>query len=152
MTDIVDKATRSRMMSGIRGKNTRPEIEIRRRIFSKGFRYRLHDKRLPGKPDMVFPRHNAVVFIHGCFWHAHSCPLFKLPSTNTDFWGEKLLGNRKKDRENESNLVQKGWRIMTIWECVFRGRGINREKAMDSISEEVSRWLVSKKDNQEIEL
>lgn len=128
MTDVVDSATRSRMMSGIRSKNTKAEVEIRKRLFAAGFRYRLHDKKLPGKPDIIFPRYKAVIFIHGCFWHAHDCELFKMPSTRPAFWRKKLKRNREKDEENNSLLKGKGWRIMTIWECSFRGAGKKKGK------------------------
>ena len=94
MTDIVDRKTRSRMMSGIRSRNTRIEITVRKRLFSLGFRYRINDRRLPGKPDMVFPKYRAVIFTHGCFWHGHDCKYFRLPSSNRDFWQAKISRNK----------------------------------------------------------
>jgi len=117
MVDIVDKATRSRMMSAIRGSNTKPEILMRSALHSIGLRYRLHDRNLPGKPDMVFPKHRAVVFVHGCFWHAHSCGNFRVPGTNTTFWREKLESNRKRDSIQSRALNRMGWKVITVWEC-----------------------------------
>ena len=97
MVDIVDKATRSRMMSGIRGKDTKPEVLIRKALHGRGLRYRLHASDLPGKPDLVFPRYGAALFIHGCFWHGHDCKYFKLPATRTEFWGGEINDNRDRD-------------------------------------------------------
>jgi DNA mismatch endonuclease (patch repair protein) len=150
MTDIVDSATRSRMMSGIRAKNTKAEVEIRKRLFAEGFRYRLHDSRLPGKPDIIFPAYKAVIFIHGCFWHAHDCELFKMPSTRKAFWRKKLNRNREKDEGNNRYLKQDGWRIMTIWECSFRGAGKRRDKEIDVIVRKAVKWLKSKSTVREI--
>ena len=150
MADIVDSKTRSRMMSGIRGKNTKAEIEIRKKLFAAGFRYRLHDTKLPGKPDIILPRYKAVIFIHGCFWHAHDCELFKIPSTRPAFWRKKLKGNRKKDEENDKNLKKEGWRILTIWECAFRGAGKNREKQIDVIVKKTIQWLNAGRKSKEI--
>ncbi len=145
MTDIVDSATRSRMMSGIRSKNTKAEVEIRKRLFAAGFRYRLHNKKLPGKPDIIFPRYQAVIFVHGCFWHAHDCALFKWPSSRRTFWKTKLTGNRVKDLENNEALKKLGWRILTSWECAFRESGKKREKEIGVIVKKTVKWLESKK-------
>ncbi len=145
MVDVVDPATRSRIMSGIRSKNTKAEVEIRKKLFASGFRYRLHDSRLAGKPDIIFPRYKAVIFVHGCFWHAHDCNLFKMPSTRIDFWQKKFKRNSEKDEENYRNLTQLGWRILTIWECSFRGAGKNREKEIDGIVQKAVKWLHSGK-------
>jgi len=122
MADIVDQATRSRMMSGIKGKDTKPEIFIRKALHRMGYRYRLHDKRLPGKPDLVFPSKKAVIFIHGCFWHKHDCHLFKWPSTRKEFWREKILGNCQRDEKTKACLSALDWRILTIWECSIKGK------------------------------
>ena len=121
--DIVTPSVRSRMMSGIRCKNTKPELLIRKALFGKGFRYRLHDSSLPGKPDLVFPKYRAIIQINGCFWHGHDCLLFKWPSSRPDFWREKINGNRKRDIANNSELERMGWRVLTIWECALKGRG-----------------------------
>ena len=118
MSDIVDQATRSRMMSGIRSKDTKPEIMVRRHLHAAGLRFRLHDRKLPGRPDLVFPRHRAVVFVHGCFWHQHpSCGLAVMPKQNRLFWREKLQGNRYRDEQRVDQLHKLGWRVYILWEC-----------------------------------
>lgn len=136
MADIVDKKTRSRMMSGIRDKNTKPEVVIRKALFSKGFRYRLHDKNLPGKPDLVLPKYNSVILINGCFWHGHDCYLFKLPASNTEFWENKIARNCQNDKKAIAELKRMGWRVLTIWECAIRGRNkIGLDKVVDLTSD-----------------
>lgn len=118
MADIVDSATRSRMMSGIRGKNTAPELTTRKFLHSQGFRFRLHVKDLPGKPDIVLPKYRTVIFVHGCFWHQHpGCKNAVMPKSNTKFWAEKLGGNVKRDARNISELVKLGWQCLIVWEC-----------------------------------
>ena len=119
--DVVDSETRSRMMAGIRGKNTKPELIIRHGLHALGFRFRLYAKELPGKPDIVLPRWRAVIFIHGCFWHAHDCSLFKWPLTREAFWRKKIGGNRERDSKVEADLDQLGWRVLKIWECSLKG-------------------------------
>lgn len=138
MADVVNKITRSRMMSGIRGKNTRPEMLVRKRLHAMGYRYRLHDKRLPGKPDLVFPGRKAVIFVHGCFWHGHGCKLFKWPSSNVDFWRTKILRNRENDQHSEEKLLSEGWRILVVWECALKGPG---KRPLTEISSEIAGWL-----------
>jgi len=123
MVDIVDKITRSRMMAGIQGKDTKPELIIRKALFAKGLRYRLHDSRLPGKPDMVFPKYRAVIFVHGCFWHGHNCRLFKWPSNRDKFWKKKILGNKQRDHKQLDEILSRGWRVLTVWECSLKGLG-----------------------------
>jgi DNA mismatch endonuclease (patch repair protein) len=113
---------RSRMMSSIRGKNTRPERILRSLLFARGFRYRLHVRGLPGSPDLVFPKRRAVVFVHGCFWHGHGCRYFKVPKTRTDFWLDKIMANARRDRQNEDALRKAGWRVFTVWECDIRDK------------------------------
>lgn len=130
MPDIVSPAVRSRMMSGIRGKNTRPEMFIRRALHARGFRYRLHRSGLPGKPDLVFATRAAVIFVHGCFWHGHDCPLFRLPSTRPDFWREKIESNRVRDERVKAELAVLGWRQLDIWECALKGRGALEPSAL----------------------
>ncbi len=138
MPDVVDPATRSRMMSGIRSRNTKPELLIRRALHARGFRYRLHAKTVPGRPDMVFPRFRAAVFVHGCFWHGHACPLFRLPGTRTEFWAAKIARNRARDMEVAELLDQAGWRRLTVWECAMRGPGrMDFGELVDAVSE----WL-----------
>jgi len=121
MVDVVDKATRSRMMSGIRGKDTKPEMIVRRMLHAAGFRFRLHDRRLPGTPDLVLPKFHAAIFISGCFWHGHDCHYFRLPATRPDFWGSKIGRNRQNDSKVRAELSSAGWRHATVWECALRG-------------------------------
>lgn len=120
--DVVTPSVRSRMMSGIRGKNTKPELLIRKAMFARGFRYRLHDNSLPGKPDLVFPKYRAIIQINGCFWHGHNCPLFKWPSSRPEFWKEKITGNQQRDITNCQELERMGWRVLTVWECALKGK------------------------------
>lgn len=122
MTDIVDRTTRSRMMSGIRGKNTKPELAVRQALHRAGFRFRLHRKDLPGKPDIVLPKYRAVIFVHGCFWHGHGCRYFKVPKTRSGFWLDKIMGNAHRDRMSEDALRAKGWSVFTVWECDIRDK------------------------------
>ena len=145
--DIVDQATRSRMMSGIRGKDTRPEIEVRKALHAKGFRYRLHARDVPGKPDATFPRYRAALFVNGCFWHGHDCHLFRLPGTRTEFWQEKIARNQKRDEIVRAQLREKGWRSITIWECAIRGR---ESMGLRRVVSEVSAWLRSSSETLEI--
>ena len=122
MPDIVTPEVRSRMMAGIRATNTKPELMLRRGLHAMGFRFRLHDGKLPGRPDLVFPRYNAVLFAHGCFWHGHDCHLFKWPSTRPEFWQEKIDRNRSVDARSEAALAEAGWRQAIVWECALKGR------------------------------
>lgn len=119
--DIWDKKKRSEVMSKIRSKNTKPEILIRKALFAKGFRYRINDNKLPGKPDVVLPKYKTIIFIHGCFWHRHDgCKYAYTPKTNTDFWIEKIMANKERDIVNQSKLESMGWKVLTIWECEIR--------------------------------
>ncbi len=138
MTDVVDAATRSRMMSGIKAKNTKPEMQIRKALFKQGYRYRLHDKHLPGKPDMVLKKYHAVIFIHGCFWHGHDCHLFKWPKTRSAFWKKKINRNREKDKEVITQLKAAGWTIITVWECALKGKG---RYPLETVIDRISRAL-----------
>jgi DNA mismatch endonuclease (patch repair protein) len=147
MADVVSAEVRSRMMAGIRGKNTKPEMIIRRSLHARGFRYLLHDKRLPGKPDLVFPRHRAVIFVHGCFWHGHDCHLFKWPKTRKEFWRQKIERNRKIDTSAIVALKQGGWRCCVIWECALKGRA---SVPVAMIVDRSSRWLGSNRKYSEI--
>lgn len=122
MPDVHDAATRSRNMAAIRGADTKPELIIRKGLHQRGLRYRLNVWSLPGKPDLVFARHRAVLFVHGCFWHGHDCALFKLPETRTAFWTNKIHGNIDRDARAEKALADAGWRIGTVWECALKGR------------------------------
>lgn len=121
MVDVVDKQTRSRMMQGIRGKNTMPELVVRRRLHALGIRYRLHAASLPGRPDIVIRKYRMAVFVHGCFWHGHTgCRYFKLPTTNPVFWKEKIEGTQQRHARQMAELVTAGWRVATVWECRVR--------------------------------
>ncbi len=118
MVDVVDKVTRSRMMSGIKSKDTKPEILVRKYLHGRGLRYRLHAKELPGKPDLVFPKYKAVVFVHGCFWHQHpGCKYASKPQTQEVFWENKLSDNVKRDSYQMAALEELGWRVFVLWEC-----------------------------------
>lgn len=135
--DIVDKATRSRMMSGIRGKNTKPEMVVRRALFAAGLRYRLHRKDLPGTPDIVLPGRRVVIFVNGCFWHQHAgCRLAKLPRTNRQFWKRKLNKNVQRDHEAAEQLLAQGWRVLTVWECAIKEKTIRQ-----TLGERLSSWI-----------
>jgi DNA mismatch endonuclease (patch repair protein) len=126
MADVHDKETRSYNMSQIKGKNTRPEILVRKFLFSKGFRYRLHVKSLPGKPDIVLPKYKTIIFINGCFWHGHeNCKYYVVPKTRTEWWLDKINGNKQKDGENFLQLSESGWKIVTIFECELKGNNLN---------------------------
>lgn len=120
MSDITDPATRSRMMSGIRGQDTQPELAVRSALHAAGLRFRLHEKGLPGRPDLVLPRHKVVVFVHGCFWHQHGCANSRLPKSRPEFWGAKLKANAARDEKTRRTLLDAGWRVATIWECSIR--------------------------------
>ena len=122
MADIVAPAIRSRMMAGIRSRDTQPEVKIRKALHAAGFRYRLHRKDLPGTPDIVLPKYRAVLFVHGCFWHGHKCPLFKWPATRPEFWKAKIDQNKSRDHKVQIALDQAGWRRIVIWECALRGK------------------------------
>lgn len=140
MIDVVDAVTRSRMMSGIRGKNTRPEILIRQMLHASGFRFRLHDRKLPGRPDIVLPKWKAVVFVHGCFWHGHNCSLFRLPTTRPEFWDSKIKQNQERDMKAVAALIDRGWRVCIVWECALKGRGRLDVKIIDI---KLAEWIKS---------
>jgi len=140
VTDVVCPEVRSRMMSGIRSKDTKPELAIRKGIFARGFRYRLHVRELPGKPDMVLPKHRAIIFVNGCFWHGHNCALFKWPSTRVNFWRTKINRNRIVDAAAKSKLSGLGWRVLTVWECALKGKG---REGPEAISKAIAEWLAA---------
>lgn len=137
MTDIVDRETRSRMMSSIRGRDTKPEITVRKALFAAGFRFRLQRRDLPGVPDIVLPVRRVAIFVHGCFWHVHQgCRYARMPSTRQDFWREKLGRNTERDRESQRRLLELGWRVLVVWECATRGKG-----AVDNLPGQLARWI-----------
>lgn len=147
MVDIVSPDVRSRMMSGIRGRDTKPEMLLRRALHARGLRYRVNRKDLPGKPDIVFPKWNAVVFVHGCFWHGHDCPLYREPGTRPEFWRAKIDTNRRNDARAEKLLRERGWRVGTVWECAMRGKD---RVAPEQLAVHVEDWLESHEDAMEI--
>ncbi|GFE65093.1 very short patch repair endonuclease [Litoreibacter roseus] len=137
VTDIVDKQTRSRMMAGIKGKDTKPELVLRRALHARGFRYRLHSKNVPGRPDLMFPKHHAIVFVHGCFWHRHKgCRYTSTPSTRPEFWKAKFDANVARDRDVQDKLLDSGWRVATVWECTLR-----TPEKINETTDLLSEWL-----------
>jgi DNA mismatch endonuclease (patch repair protein) len=135
------------MMSGIRGKDTNPELVVRKGLFRRGFRYRLHDARLPGKPDIVLPKYRAIVLVNGCFWHGHGCHLFKWPKTRQHFWKTKILGNVERDRRNLDLYKDEGWRVVIVWECALKGK---ERLSLDSVISSITQWLYRGEGNLEI--
>jgi len=128
------------MMAAIKGKDTNPELLIRKALFARGYRYRIHDRKLPGKPDLVFRRYNAVIFVNGCFWHGHDCHLFTWPSTRQEFWKNKIQGNIDRDKMNLAACHDLGLRSLVLWECALKGK---YRKPLDDVTSQVIRWLES---------
>jgi DNA mismatch endonuclease (patch repair protein) len=147
VTDVVSPETRSRMMAGIRGRDTGPERLVRSALHRLGFRFRLHAKNVPGRPDLLLPRYGAAVFVHGCFWHGHDCSLFRLPGTRRRFWRAKIGRNAERDAEVALQLEQQGWRQLTIWECAFRGPG---RIGVEETVRRAARWITSRRTRGEI--
>jgi len=147
MTDVVSKEIRSKNMAAVRSKNTKPELLIRKGLHRRGFRFRLHERKLPGKPDLVLPKYNAVIFINGCFWHRHDCYLFKWLSTRKEFWHAKIKGNKARDIEAVKQLKSMGWRVLTVWECSMKGRTRLQEGDLFS---RVSDWIIGEVTEQEV--
>jgi len=137
MVDIVTKEKRSRMMSGIKSKNTKPERLIRQGLHRRGMRFRLHDSRLPGRPDLYLPRFSAAIFIDGCFWHGHDCKYFKLPQTNEQFWKSKIQANKNRDSITRSQLENLGIRILAVWECETR----TSMKEIEILLDKIEAWI-----------
>lgn len=135
MVDKVDSATRSRNMAAIKSRNTTPELFIRSMLHKRGFRFRLHVKDLPGKPDIVLPKYHAVIFINGCFWHGHpNCRLYKLPGTRTEYWQKKITRNQANDARSIALLLESNWRVCIIWECKIRASKKDFNPLIDIIS------------------
>ncbi|MFG1292896.1 very short patch repair endonuclease [Xanthobacter versatilis] len=138
MTDIVDQQTRSRMMSGIRGKNTKPELALRRALHARGFRFRLHSGKVYGRPDLFLPKHRAAVFVHGCFWHRHEgCRYATVPATRSEFWGTKFDANVARDNAVRTRLLEGGWRVATVWECALR-----KPERLNNVVRIFEEWLL----------
>lgn len=138
MADIVPPAVRSRMMSGIKDKNSKPEMLVRRILFAAGYRFRLHRRDLPGTPDIAMPSRKIAIFVHGCFWHAHKgCKYAKIPATRPEFWTAKLQVNVDRDRRAIEKLTTMGWRVLTVWECA------TRNKETKSLSDDLVNWINS---------
>ncbi|MEL7488325.1 MAG: very short patch repair endonuclease [Pseudomonadota bacterium] len=130
-TDIFSPEKRSAVMRAVKAANTKPEIRLRKALHARGLRYALHRRDLPGKPDIVFPKYKAVLFVHGCFWHGHDCKRgARLPKTNTDYWREKIARNKARDADHERALVDRGWRVLIAWECDL--------KTLDAIADELA--------------
>ena len=136
--DTVDKETRSRIMASVRQKDTGPETTLRSALHRAGLRYRLHDRTLPGSPDLVFPRFNAVVFVHGCYWHSHGCYKSTVPKSRREFWEDKFSANRERDRYKVGHLRDAGWRVLTVWECILVGK---YALSPDTAAARVGEWL-----------
>lgn len=135
------------MMSGIKSKNTSPELMVRKALHSHGFRFRLHEKTLPGKPDIVLPKYKAVIFVNGCFWHGHNCHLFRLPKSNIEFWNKKITRNIEIDANAKQHLKNLNWRVAIIWECSLKGR---TKIDFNFLISQIDNWLKSSTDFLEI--
>lgn len=132
MSDRLTIQQRHNNMAAIKGKNTKPEVLVRKYLWSHGFRYRLNHPRLPGKPDIVLRKYHTCIFVNGCFWHGHEgCKYFRMPKTNTEFWERKISRNRERDREEQKQLARMGWHCITVWECELKGE--RREKTLESL-------------------
>lgn len=136
MSDIFSQNKRSDIMSKISCKNTKPEILVRKFLFSKGFRYRINVKTLPGKPDIVLPKYKIAIFVNGCFWHGHICKKGGLPSSNIDFWREKILKNKLRDNKNQAQLTLLGWKVIVIWQCEI-SKIDNRIETLNKLLEDI---------------
>ena len=144
--DTVSPEIRHRTMSHIRSKDTKPEKQIRSALFSAGIRYRICDKRYPGKPDLVFPRYYAVIFINGCFWHAHeNCKYFVFPKSNKEFWEKKFQRNKERDAENIKYFQEQCWRVCIVWECAIRGK--KSRLKIEKVKDQIIQWLEKPEEN-----
>jgi DNA mismatch endonuclease (patch repair protein) len=135
--DTLSPQERSERMGRVKGKDTKPELVVRRLVHRLGFRYRLHSSALPGKPDLVFGRRKCLIFVHGCFWHRHQgCPLCRTPKSRLDFWEPKLEENRKRDSRNQRRLRRDGWRLMVIWECQLADENRLRRRILEFLGQD----------------
>lgn len=135
------------MMSGIQGKNTKPEVLVRSSLHRLGFRFRIHYNKLPGRPDIALPKYRALILVHGCFWHGHNCHLFKWPKTNSQFWQEKIESNKERDAAHRSLYREKGWKTVVVWECAIKGK---HRLPVNSLLEELSCWIESCQGDREL--
>ncbi|WP_316227967.1 very short patch repair endonuclease [Bradyrhizobium sp. SZCCHNR3015] len=140
--DSVTTTVRSKIMASVGQKNTGAEVLLRKALHRRGLRYKLHDRSLPGSPDLVFPRFDAVVFVHGCYWHSHGCHRSTVPKTRNAFWTSKFAANKVRDERKRMELLGLGWRVLTVWECTLRGK---TAKPVDILGKRVEAWLISKK-------
>jgi DNA mismatch endonuclease, patch repair protein len=145
--DTVTPAIRSKIMASVGQKNTGAEVLLRKALHRSGLRYKLHDRRLAGSPDLVFPRFRAVVFVHGCYWHSHGCYRSTVPKTRRYYWQGKFASNRKRDARKRAELLAKDWRVLTVWECALLGK---TAQPIDRLATLIKRWLCSKSRAQEI--
>ena len=144
--DVLSPEDRHKNMSHIRSKNTKPEKLIRSALFKAGFRYRICDKRYPGKPDLIFPKYYAVIFINGCFWHAHErCRYFVFPKSNQEFWLNKFETNKRRDEETLEYYLEHSWRVCVVWECAIRGK--DQRLKIELVTNEIIQWLEESSDN-----
>lgn len=143
--DNISTAKRHELMSKIHSKNTKPEKQVRSALFKAGFRYRICDKRYPGKPDLIFPKYYAVIFINGCFWHAHeNCRYFVFPKSNKEFWKNKFETNKRRDTENLKYYQEQCWRVCVVWECAIRGK--NSRQKIENVTSQIIQWLEESND------
>jgi len=145
MVDVLTPEQRRLNMSHIRGKDTKPEMLLRRGLHARGYRFRLHRRDLPGCPDLVFPQYHSVIFVNGCFWHGHDCPMFKLPATRTEFWAAKIAGNRARDARALEGLAALSWRTLVLWECILKGP---TRQPVEEVIDRISEWLLQQPDYQ----
>ncbi len=137
MTDTVSKKRRSEIMGNVKSKHTKPEILVRHFLHSKGFRFRIHDKKLPGKPDIKLTKYKTVIFVNGCFWHGHeNCRIYVMPKSNVEFWNNKIAKNISRDRIIINNLQDLGWRVIKVWECSLKGT--KREQTLNALVEKIT--------------
>lgn len=136
--DSLTPEQRSAQMSRIRGSNTKLEVLVRKGLHARGLRYRLGGAKLPGRPDIVLPKYRTVVFVHGCFWHGHDCPLYRLPKTRPEFWADKIGKNRARDQRVTCELEAMGWRVLTVWECSLRGQSeAAQQRVFDQLASDI---------------
>lgn len=139
MADVMTPEQRSRCMAAIKGKDTKPEMIVRKYLFSRGLRFRVQVRKLPGKPDIVLPKYRAVIFVNGCFWHGHEgCKYYRLPKSNIEFWENKIKNNKDRDARNEEQLTALGWRVIRVWECDIR-KVAGREEYLQGLYDAITK-------------